>query len=125
MFRIILIIGAGGFIGSIARYLSVQFVHKTFLTSFPLGTLLVNLAGCFLIGIFYGLVERGNLLSNELRMFLTVGFCGGFTTFSTFTADSLALVRDGEFLYVMFYAAMSIFIGFFFTFLGNLLTKIY
>jgi CrcB protein len=124
MLKIALIIGTGGFIGSIARYFASQAVHKHILTSFPLGTFAVNVAGCLLIGIFYGLSERGALLSTEWRMFLTVGFCGGFTTFSTFANENIAMMKDGEFFYVILYTGLSVVLGLFATYLGNLLTKV-
>jgi fluoride exporter len=124
MLRNAFIIGIGGFIGTVSRYFTVHFVHRYILTSFPLGTMSVNLAGCFLIGIFYGISDRGGLLSDEWRIFLTIGFCGGFTTFSSFTADSLALARDGEFMFLLLYTSLSVFLGLIFTFLGNLLTKL-
>ena len=84
MLRLILIVGTGSFIGGAARFLASRFFQNLTISSFPLGTFLVNIIGCFLIGVFYGLTERGNLLNDELRIFLTVGLCGGFTTFSTF-----------------------------------------
>jgi fluoride exporter len=124
MLRNAFIVGVGGFIGTVSRYLSVHLIHRYILTSFPLGTMAVNLVGCFLIGIFYGITERGGLLSDEWRIFLTIGFCGGFTTFSSFTADSLALARDGELLILLVYTALSVILGFGFTVLGNLLTKL-
>jgi CrcB protein len=120
MLKIALIIGTGGFIGSIARYFASQAVHKHILTSFPLGTFAVNVAGCLLIGIFYGLSERGALLSTEWRMFLTVGF----TTFSTFANENIAMMKDGEFFYVILYTGLSVVLGLFATYLGNLLTKV-
>jgi fluoride exporter len=125
MLRIALIIGTGGFAGTLARYFSIQWVQKTFANSFPLGTMLVNIAGCFLIGLFLGLAEKGNILTNELRLFLTVGFCGGFTTFSTFTADSLFLMRDGQFFHLSLYIGLSVIVGIIFTFLGSSLVKLF
>jgi CrcB protein len=123
MFRLLLIIGSGSFIGGIARFLISRYVQNHVLSAFPLGTLLVNLAGCFLIGIFYGLSERGNLMNSELRMFLTVGFCGGFTTFSTFANENISLLREGDFFYFALYTSMSIFFGLMATYGGNLIIK--
>jgi len=121
--KIVFIIGLGGFIGTIARYLSHQFVHRYYPLTFPYGTLAVNLLGCFLIGIFYGLSVKGNLLSPEWRMFLTTGFCGGFTTFSAFTLESVNLMYDRQYLYVGIYAAVSVVVGIAATYSGIWLTK--
>jgi fluoride exporter len=123
MFRLLLIIGSGSFIGGIARFLISRYVQGHALSSFPLGTLLVNLAGCFLIGVFYGLSERGSLMNAELRMFLTVGFCGGFTTFSTFANENISLLREGDFFYFALYTSLSIFFGLLATYMGNLIIK--
>ena len=125
MLRIALIIGTGGFVGTLARYFSIQWVQRTFSNSFPLGTMVVNILGCFLIGVFLELSERGNILTHEMRLFLTVGFCGGFTTFSTFTADSLLLLRDGQFFYLLTYTGISVVVGILFTFLGSSLIKLF
>ena len=102
MTRILLLIGTGSFIGGISRFLVSRFVQSALLSAFPYGTFIVNILGCFLIGIIYGLTERGNLADAGLRMFLTVGFCGGFTTFSTFANENLALLRDGNILQFAF-----------------------
>ena len=92
-------IGLGGFIGSIGRYLASGAVHQIFPNIyFPIGTAAVNIIGCFLIGVLTGLAELRNLLSSEMRMFLLIGLLGGFTTFSTFGHETIAFMRDGEFL---------------------------
>jgi fluoride exporter len=80
----------------------------------------VNIAGCLFIGILLGLSQKGDLLTPEWRIFLTVGFCGGFTTFSTFAAENLALLKDCNYLYFALYAGLSLFLGLLATYLGNL-----
>ena len=123
MYKLLLIIGSGSFLGGIARFLTSRYIQNQIFSSFPLGTLVVNLTGCFLIGVIYGLSERGNLINAELRMFLTVGFCGGFTTFSTFSNENMAMLRDGNFFYFAIYASCSMFFGLLATYLGNILIK--
>ena len=125
MLKILLFIGSGSFLGGIARYLLSKAIQNSVLTTFPLGTFWVNIIGSFLIGMIYGLSDRGSLDSNELRLFLAVGFCGGFTTFSTFSNENLALLRDGSFFYFSLYAGMSVFIGLLATFGGNAVTKFF
>lgn len=122
MFKGAMIVGIGGFIGSVARYLLSDWVHKTFDTNFPLGTLIINIVGCLLIGFILGLFEREALISTELRLFLTVGFCGGFTTFSTFSNDSLNLAGDSQMLLTGLYIGLSVFAGIAFTFFGKYLS---
>lgn len=123
MGRILLIIGTGGFIGSAARYLSQQVISKYFPAVFPLGTLTINVTGCFLIGIIYALSDIGNILTPEWRAFLATGFCGGFTTFSTFSYESLNLMKDGEFLYLALYIGLSVILGFAATYFGTCIIK--
>ena len=124
MLRMILIIGTGSFIGGVARFLTSRLIQNLTISSFPLGTFIVNITGCFLIGLFYGLSERGNIMNDELRIFLTVGLCGGFTTFSTFTNENVSLIRDGNFFHFLLYTGLSAFIGIAATYLGNVTTKI-
>ncbi|HKK81653.1 MAG TPA: fluoride efflux transporter CrcB [Prolixibacteraceae bacterium] len=94
MWRAILIVGTGGFLGSVSRYLGQIAVEKVMHSSFPWGTFVVNILGSFIIGMIYALAEKGNLLSAEWRLFLAVGFCGGFTTFSSFAYNNLNLLKD-------------------------------
>lgn len=89
------LVGAGGCLGAVARYAVSGLVHAWFRGTFPVGTLVVNVAGCFAIGIFMGLVEDYNLFSPEVRVLVTVGFLGSVTTFSTFGHETLELLRSG------------------------------
>jgi CrcB protein len=125
MLKLILIIGTGSFIGGVSRFLASRYIQNTVISGFPYGTLFVNILGCLLIGIFYGMSERGNFMSAEMRLFLTVGFCGGFTTFSTFASENLSLLKDGNFFYFALYTALSVFLGLMATYFGNLVTKIF
>lgn len=125
MFRLVFIIGTGSFVGGVSRFLASRFIQNHAVLAFPIGTFVVNVLGSFLIGLFYGLSEKGNLLNAEWRMFLTVGFCGGFTTFSTFANEKVALLRDSNFFHLTFYTGLSIFVWFTATYLCNLITKIF
>jgi CrcB protein len=113
----------GGFLGTVSRYLSTFYVHKWVPVSFPLGTFLVNIVGCLLIGIFYGISEKTLLMTDQWRLFLTIGFCGGFTTFSTFANDNLMMVKDQQFLYMALYTIGSVALGLLMVYLGQLLIK--
>ena len=93
--------------------------------SFPLGTWIVNILGCFAIGLFYGLFEQAHLMNSHLKLFLTVGFCGGFTTFSTFMNENLLLIRDGNFYYFALYTGLSLLIGFLMLMAGYSLVKLF
>ena len=119
------IIGTGSFIGGVSRFLTTRFVQNYFTSPFPIGTFTVNCVGCFLIGIFYGISEKGNMMNAEWRLFLTVGFCGGFTTFSAFANENLALLKDSDFFWALMYTGASIFFGLLATYLGNVLIKIF
>jgi CrcB protein len=118
MVKNILLIGLGGFIGSVARFFVSRLnVYIDFL-SIPLGTLLVNIAGSFLIGFLTGIADKSAILTVEWRMFLMVGLCGGFTTFSTFSSENLMLLHTGQYLSIFLYTGLSILLGFSAVFLG-------
>jgi len=124
MIRSLILIGIGSFTGGICRFLCQIFVQKHYPTSIPLGTLGVNIIGCFLIGIIYGLGNRGNILSPELRLLTATGFCGGYTTFSSFAYENINMLQDGEFFYTALYILLSVVIGFAAVYAGVLFTKI-
>ncbi len=108
-----LLVGVGGFVGSIARYRLGGFVlHHAQQWRYPLSTFCVNVLGCFLIGVLAGLGERYSFLSANLRLLLITGFLGGFTTFSAFGAEGVFLIRRGEWPIALSYAALSVFCGF-------------
>jgi len=90
MLKTLFIAGTGGFIGTVLRFLVSRYFQENTFSLFPWGTFTVNIVGSLLIGIFYGMSERGNLLSPEIRIFLTVGICGGFTTFSSLSNDAFS-----------------------------------
>jgi CrcB protein len=125
MLKTLFIIGSGSFIGGIARYLTSRLVQNSMVSAFPFGTMVVNLFGCLLIGLIFGISERTNLINDEWRIFLTVGFCGGFTTFSAFANENVTLLRDGNFLYFALYTGLSVFLGLAAVFFGNALTKLF
>jgi len=123
MIKGLLLIGIGGFFGSIGRYLFAHFIYRWFEPTFPLSTLVVNVLGSLLIGIIYGFSEKGALLSAEWRIFLTLGLLGGFTTFSTFTIEMIVMLRDGQYFNVFSYALLSVFAGLAACFLGMFLIR--
>lgn len=120
--RIILAIGIGSFMGGIARYLLSQLIQNKFLSTFPFGTLSVNIIGCLLIGVIFGLSERGNV-TMIWRLFLVTGFLGGFTTFSSFSNETVGLIRDGQIWQAFAYIASSVIIGLLATFVGIAIIK--
>ena len=121
----VLLVGLGGFIGSISRYLVGGLVHRLFpFTGFPYGTLVVNVLGCLLIGFVVGLVEFRQLFRPEIRLFLLIGVLGGFTTFSTFSYETFALTRDGEIVRAGMNVLLQIVVCFGAVWFGNVLSRI-
>ena len=106
----ILAVGAGSFIGGAARYL-VSLAMKGIGKGFPWATLAVNLAGCLMIGLLWGLLSRNAAEKTSWGLFLTVGLCGGFTTFSTFSKEALAMLQTGQIWGFASYIAISVLAG--------------
>lgn len=124
MLRTILIVGTGGFIGSVLRYLTSVYFANQSITAFPWGTFTVNILGSLLIGIIYGLSEKGEFLDAEVRLFLAVGICGGFTTFSSLTNDAFILMQGREWFKLSLYAGLSFALGLLAVILGRYIIKI-
>jgi fluoride exporter len=122
MIKILLLIGTGGFIGSIARYGIGLLGLKLFQGTFPLGTFAANMLGCLILGSVFGLFEK-DLLSQNWRLFLATGFCGGFTTFSTFSLENIQMLRTGEYVSFFLYAGISILLGLALTVFGIMAVK--
>ena len=123
MFKTYLLIGLGGFLGSISRFAVGQYVQRLLHTTLPYGTLTVNIVGSFIIGLLYGLSEYHNWLSPSVRMFLAVGFCGGFTTFSSFAYENIGLLREEQYLYFFLYIVASVVLGLLAAWLGLIVIK--
>jgi CrcB protein len=124
MLKQLLLVGTGGFIGSVARYLVSRLGARIDWFSIPFGTLVVNIVGSLLIGFLIGISEKSPILTVEWRMFLMVGLCGGFTTFSSFTGENLMLLKNGQVLPLLLYTAMSILLGFTAVYIGYISTKL-
>ncbi|WP_373516240.1 fluoride efflux transporter CrcB [Pricia sp.] len=106
-----LLVFIGGGIGSVLRYLVSKSFNTYFTHFFYLGTFLVNILGCLLIGFILGLSVKGDYLSENQTLLLATGFCGGFTTFSTFAFEKHALLTAGELFHFSFYLMASIIMG--------------
>lgn len=109
----VILVGAGGFLGSVARYLVSGAVHSLVPSRFfPIGTVVVNLTGCLLIGLLGGLADIRQMFTPSLRLFLFIGVLGGFTTFSTFAYESFQLSQDGQFLKALGNVMIQVAVGF-------------
>lgn len=124
IFRALIFVGVGSGIGGMLRYLVTRWLQNSFVTLFPLGTLAVNVIGCLILGLLYGLFERGNLMNAEIRLLLTVGLCGGFTTFSTFINENYSFLQNGNFSMSLIYAALSLILGMVAVYGGNYIIKL-
>ena len=123
MLKTLLLVGLGGGVGSIIRYMAGLYVHRYFPSTFPWGTLAVNVLGCFLIGLFMGLSDRSTSLDPNWRLLLVVGFCGGFTTFSALSMESIDLLQNNQAMTAFLYIGLSVVVGLSATLTGFLLMR--
>ncbi len=124
MIKQILLVGLGGGIGSILRYLTSVWALKQFTYNFPLATFMVNIAGCLLIGILVGLSFRFQWIDQSMKLLLITGFCGGYTTFSTFSLENWGLLEMGNYGSLLLNVLGSFILGILAVWGGLLLAKI-
>ena len=122
--KLLFVVGSGSFFGGVSRYLLSQLIHSKYNTDFPIGTLGVNLLGCFFIGLIFGLSEKLDF-AHEWRLFLITGILGGFTTFSAFSNETFGLLRNGQLTIAISYILLSVVFGLLATFLGFSLLKLF
>ena len=108
--RITIFIGCGSFIGGAARYI-ISVAMKAKSKGFPWGTLIVNLVGCLVIGLLWGFFSKNSSESSSWALFMIVGICGGFTTFSTFSKEALMMLQAGNFISLLAYVTISVIAG--------------
>lgn len=111
MLRTILLVGLGSAAGGILRYLTGKWIHTSIHTSFPLGTMTVNILGCFIIGLVYYFFSKNSTMDTNMQLLLATGFCGGFTTFSSFMHENYTMIVNGNFIQVAIYTGLSILLG--------------
>jgi CrcB protein len=120
----VLLVGAGGAIGSMARYGMSVLVGRFWTGSFPLAILVINIIGSVLMGVLIGLLARFMPpMANEIRLFIAVGMLGGFTTFSSFSLDTITLIERGELVQAIFYVALSVVVCLAGLYLGLLMSR--
>ncbi|MBC7524734.1 MAG: fluoride efflux transporter CrcB [Flavobacterium sp.] len=123
MIKTIFYIAFGGALGSILRYLTSVLVSKFWSNHFPLATFITNILGCFLIGFLIGILEKNEMANGNLKWFLITGFCGGFTTFSTFGYENTVLFQANNSILAFAYIALSVVLGIFSVWFGLFISK--
>lgn len=123
MFRSLLLVGLGGAIGSMLRYLISIYFTRFNSVDFPWATFSANILGCFIIGIVLTQSYKNDLIGNDIRLLLAVGFCGGLTTFSSFAVENITLINNKQFLILALYTAVSLLAGLTATWFGMNLVK--
>ncbi len=117
-----IIAGLGGFLGTCLRFLSEKLGALICHLSFPLGTFMANMLGCLIIGLLYGYLDKTGKLSKTQNALWITGFCGGFTTFSSFSHDAFAMIQKGEWIKFILYVVPSVALGLLFVWLGMSIT---
>jgi fluoride exporter len=123
LWKNVLLVALGGSVGCVARFLCQKWVSDWHAHPFPWATFGINIVGSFLIGLFYSLSEKGQWLTPEWRILLTTGFCGGFTTFSTFAFENISLLKNGDLAWFLLYSIGSVVLGIVACYLGIVLAK--
>lgn len=123
MLKQILLVGLGGGIGSILRFLTSLLTDRYNTGSFPFATFTVNIVGCFLMGLFLGAIAANFQGSQNLKLLLLTGFCGGYTTFSAFASENFSLFQNHNPAMALIYIASSILTGLFALWIGMALTR--
>ena len=118
-----LIIGTGGFVGAITRYILAVWIGQRWGRSFPLGTFIINVTGSFLIGLLMTLMAERFTENPQWRLLLVVGFLGAYTTFSTFEYETGALLKDSEWLFAGMNVVLSVVVGFIALKLGEVIAN--
>lgn len=111
MLKMMLLAGVGGFVGTCLRYLTGKLCHLLVVGSFPLATFVVNIIGSFIIGLLFGVAERTHTVTPAVSALLITGFCGGFTTFSSFANDMFLLLQNRNWVTLIFYAGLTLILG--------------
>ena len=123
MFQKYVVVFFGAGIGGSLRYWLSNFVYKFLPTNFPYGTLTVNFLGSFILGfVMFGLYDK-ELINQDMRLFLTIGFCGGFTTFSSFSLETINLLKNSEFLFGSLNILLNVFLCLAGTYLAYILSS--
>ena len=118
------LIGLAGFIGTLSRYWLSGVVARRYGETFPLGTLVVNLVGCFLVGLLFYLLQERFLVNQTVRTVILIGFLGGFTTFSSFGLQTFTLLQDGEVGLAVLNLSVANVLGLFLVWVGYTLAKV-
>lgn len=120
----VLLVAVGGAIGSVSRYLVSNWMVARFGSEFPLGTLLVNIIGCFIIGLFMAMSSERLSMSPYWRLLIAVGFLGGLTTFSSFSYETLRLLQDADMMHAFYNVGLNLTGGFLATWLGLMISRL-
>jgi fluoride exporter len=123
MIKQVLLVGLGGGFGSIFRYLTSVLTEKFYSGTYPLATFIANILGCFIIGLLIGIIGHHSQANQNLKLLLVTGFCGGYTTFSTFASENITLLQANHSLTAILYIGTSVIAGLLAVWLGMALTK--